>query len=115
MLDEIEKWHRGFFPGCEEICTWRSVFGCVEFSLYMYEFGGLRVKNLRLLRVALRVRWECLRMTDLRRPCQGLPTLKDEMGFLQVWSRSLGKGNILFFRLDRLINGVGVDDQALEV
>jgi hypothetical protein len=54
-------------------------------------------------------------MTHLRRPWLGLLILKDEMGFLQVWSRSLGKDSILFSWLDRWINWVGVDDLAIEV
>jgi hypothetical protein len=58
LLEEIEKWQRGFFwtakdsaNGGQCLVTWNSV--CKP-----YEFGGLGVKNLRLHGVALRVRWE---------------------------------------------------------
>jgi hypothetical protein len=73
VVEEINKWQRAFFwvakdqvNGGQCLVAWDSI--CKP-----YEFGGLGVKNLRLQGLALRVRWEWLRRTDLSRPWQGLP------------------------------------------
>jgi hypothetical protein len=73
LLEEINKWLRGFFwagkkeaNGGQCLVAWDVV--CKPMSL-----GGLRVKNLKLQGLALRARWQWLRRTDPDRPWQGLP------------------------------------------
>jgi hypothetical protein len=40
-------------------------------------FGGLGIRNLRIHGLAMRVRWEWLRRTDMTRPWQGLNFIID--------------------------------------
>jgi hypothetical protein len=80
-----------------------------------YEFGGLGVKNLHLQGLALRVRWEWLRRTDLDRPWQGLPRWKDELArgvFDSLVKIKVGKGDRVLFWTDRWMDGYCVKDLA---
>jgi hypothetical protein len=66
------------------------------------EFGGLGIKDLKLQILALRVRWQWLQHTDMHRPWQGLPLLKDTAGralFDSLVQIEVGYGRrVLFWR-----------------
>jgi hypothetical protein len=118
MLEAIEKWQRSFFWAGKETANGGQCLVAWDSVCRPYEFGGLGVKNLRLQGVALRVRWEWLRRTDLGRPWQGLPAIKDDMAsevFVSLVKITVGRGNRVFFWTDRWINGVSVLDIAPEV
>jgi mannosylglycoprotein endo-beta-mannosidase len=118
VLEEINKWQRAFFWVAKEkvnggqcLVAWSKV--CTP-----YEFGGLGVKDLRLQGLALRVRWEWLRRTDLWRPWQGLPRWKDSMAaevFASLVKIKVGKGDKVLFWLDRWLEGSCILDIAPEV
>jgi hypothetical protein len=114
-LDEINKWARAFFWAAKEevhggqcLVTWDAV--CKPTC-----YGGLGVKNLVLQGLALRVRWEWLRRTDLARLWQGLPVLKDELAmevFDSLVHIQAGKGDKVFFWKGRWLAGRSVRDIA---
>jgi hypothetical protein len=77
-------------------------------------FGGLGVKNLRLLGLALRARWEWLERTDPSRPWQGLNMLQDSasMLFQNFATACIGDGKSILFWRDRWINGLTAEEIA---
>jgi hypothetical protein len=115
VLNEIDKWERAFFwtaknhvNGGQCLVAWDSICKPLE-------FGGLGVKNLRLQGLALRVRWEWLRRTDLGRPWHGLPRWKDEPAmevFASLVKIKVGIGDRVLFWLDHWIDGICVRDIA---
>jgi hypothetical protein len=118
LLEELNKWMRAFFwAGKKEIhggqclVAWESV--CKPTRL-----GGLGIKNLKLLGLALRVRWQWLRRTDPARPWQGLPALKDEAAMVVFQSLArinVGNGSSVMFWTDRWIDGYTAEELAPEV
>jgi hypothetical protein len=115
VLDEIDRWQRAFFWAAKEkvnggqcLVAWNKV--CKP-----YEFGGLGVKDLRLQGLALRVRWEWLRRTDLGRPWQGLPHWKDRLAgevFASLVKIKVGKGDRVLFWVDKWLDGCCIRDIA---
>jgi hypothetical protein len=82
------------------------------------QFGGLRVKDLRLQGLALRARWCWLRRTDPSRPWQGLPAIKDPEAnevFQSLAQFAVGEGDRILFWRDKWINGRNVEEIAPDV
>lgn len=77
-------------------------------------FGGLGIKDLSLQAIALRVRWEWLRRTDLSRPWQG-PMAEDsdaKLIFNSLIKITLGDGERVLFWKNRWIHGFTVGEIA---
>jgi hypothetical protein len=118
MLQELESWQRAFFWSAKEKVNGGQCLVAWESVCRPYDFGGLGVKNLRLQDLALRVRWEWLRRTDLSRPWQGLPHWKDKLAadvFHSLVKIRVGKGDRVLFWLDRWLDGACIQDIALDV
>jgi hypothetical protein len=77
LLEEINKSLRGFFWAGKERANGGQCLVAWNQICKPHVFGGLRVKNLRLQGLALRIRWEWMRRTDGMRVWQGLPMVKD--------------------------------------
>jgi hypothetical protein len=100
MLEEIVKAIRAFFwtgkkqvRGGQCLVSWDAI--CQPKC-----FGGLGVKDLHLLGLALRARWDWLKRTDPSRPWQGLPSLQDENAtaiFQGLFKVQIGNGRDAFF------------------
>lgn len=115
MLEEIVKAIRAFFwtgkkqvRGDQCLVSWDAI--CQPKC-----FGGLRVKDLHLLGLALRARWDWLKRTDPSRPWQGLPSLQDENAtaiFQGLFKVQIGNGRDAFFWSDKWIEGLTAADIA---
>jgi hypothetical protein len=115
LLDELNRGFMAFFwagkktvHGGQCLVAWDAI--C---SPKIY--GGLGIKDLRLHGIALRTRWQWLRRTDLERPWQGLPHLKDEAaeGVFQALAKiEVGDGSTVLFWRDRWINGFTASEIA---
>ncbi|KAM0878677.1 hypothetical protein ACQ4PT_034721 [Festuca glaucescens] len=118
LLEEINKWTRGFFwvgkeavNGGQCLIPWQQI--CKPIC-----YGGLGVKNLKLQGLALRVRWEWLRRSDPNRPWQGLSRMQDPYSlevFDSLVAIRVGDGAKTLFWHDRWVNGAAVKDFAPEV
>ena len=115
VLEELNKWFRGFFwagkkqvNGGQCLVAWDAV--CRPTC-----YGGLGIKDLRLQGMALRVRWAWLKRVDQNRPWQGLPMCKDivaEGVFQSLCKFRVGDGELVLFWKDRWVNGEKVSDIA---
>ena len=115
IYEEIDKWMRAFFWAGAETVHGGQCLVAWENVCKPYEYGGLGVKNLRLQGLALRTRWEWLRRTDVLRPWQGLPMMKDSIAaeFFDSHVRiQVGDGKQTLFWKDRWIAGTAVGEIA---
>ncbi|KAM0877851.1 hypothetical protein ACQ4PT_035236 [Festuca glaucescens] len=115
LIEEIYKGLRGFFWAGKDRANGGQCLVAWERVCKPLEFGGLGVKNLRLQGLALRVRWQWLQRTDLGRPWQGLPMIKDTQAwevFDSLVRIKVGDGRSTLFWRDRWINGRAASDYA---
>lgn len=111
VLEDMNSWMRAFFwagknqvNGGQCLVAWSSI--CRPLG-----YGGLGVKNLSLQALALRVRWEWLRCTELHRPWQGLHMLIDDEArqvFDSLVMITIGRGDKVLFWRDRWIHDFAV-------
>ena len=108
LLQDLEKSLRGFFWAGKERAHGGQCLVSWDRICKPFEFGGLGIRDLRLQGIALRTRWEWLRRTDVSRPWQGLPPLKDAKAkavFDTLVRIKAGYGVRTLFWSDRWING----------
>ncbi|KAM0872012.1 hypothetical protein ACQ4PT_039010 [Festuca glaucescens] len=77
LIQEVEKRLRGFFWAASERANGGQCLVAWDQLCKPCDYGGLGIKDLKLQSLALRVRWQWLQRTDMHRPWQGLPLLKD--------------------------------------
>lgn len=115
VIEDINSWMRAFFWAGKEKTNGGQCLVAWNTICRPTNFGGLGIKYLKLQALALRVRWEWLRRTDLDRPWQGLGlTVDDEarMVFDSLVSIQVGRGDRVLFWRDRWILGFSVHDIA---
>jgi hypothetical protein len=68
LLEEITKWLRSFFWVRKKKVNGGQCLVAWENACKPTRYGGLGIKDLRLQVLALRVRWEWLKLTNPLRP-----------------------------------------------
>jgi hypothetical protein len=99
LLEEIAKFLRGFFWAGKKKAYGGACLAAWDCISRPTRFGGLGVKDLKLLGLALRARWEWLERTDPSRPWQGLNMLQDSASklFQNFATACIGDGKSILF------------------